>query len=107
MLLNANALLLCIVCDDFFLTVSMICFLSLLMQVISVHRATEKFIPLISYITSEKDVQHVEAQCGKILIDVPETSKLRILTGLISTHFLLFSCQDPKVRLGCIRFFLI
>ncbi|XP_010679172.2 tRNA nucleotidyltransferase cca2 isoform X1 [Beta vulgaris subsp. vulgaris] len=51
--------------------------------VISVHRATEKFIPLISYITSEKDVQHVEAQCGKILIDVPETSKLRILTGLL------------------------
>ncbi|XP_021847913.2 tRNA nucleotidyltransferase cca2 [Spinacia oleracea] len=51
--------------------------------VISVHRATEKFIPLVSCITSEKDVQHAEAHCGKILTDVPETSKLRILLGLL------------------------
>ncbi|KAL2893572.1 putative CCA tRNA nucleotidyltransferase 2 [Bienertia sinuspersici] len=51
--------------------------------VINVHRATQKFIPLISHITSEKDVQHCEAHCGKILIDVPEASKLRILAGLL------------------------
>uniref|UniRef100_A0A803M3A2 Poly A polymerase head domain-containing protein n=1 Tax=Chenopodium quinoa TaxID=63459 RepID=A0A803M3A2_CHEQI len=29
------------------------------------------------------DVQHAEAHCGKILIDVPETLKLQILAGLL------------------------
>ncbi|KAL9245483.1 hypothetical protein vseg_019129 [Gypsophila vaccaria] len=51
--------------------------------VISVHRATEKFISLISLLTSQKDFQHAETECGKILIDVPESSKLRIWTGLL------------------------
>ncbi|KAK9713731.1 hypothetical protein RND81_06G047600 [Saponaria officinalis] len=51
--------------------------------VINIHRATEKFISLISLLSSQKDVQHAEATCGKILIDVPESSKLRIWTGLL------------------------
>ncbi|KAK9743298.1 hypothetical protein RND81_03G230300 [Saponaria officinalis] len=51
--------------------------------VISIHRVMEKFLSLLSLLTSKEDMQHAEATCGKILIDVPETSKLRILTGLL------------------------
>ncbi|KAH9626384.1 hypothetical protein KSS87_009070 [Heliosperma pusillum] len=51
--------------------------------VINVHRATEKFISLISLLTSQKDAQHAQATLGEILIDVPQPSKLRIWTGLL------------------------
>lgn len=51
--------------------------------VISIHRVSEKFVSLVPYIMSEKDVQSAEIHCGHVLIDVPQSSKLRILIGLL------------------------
>ncbi|XP_074269188.1 tRNA nucleotidyltransferase cca2-like isoform X3 [Silene latifolia] len=51
--------------------------------IINVHRVTEKFISIISLLRSQKDMQHAEATFETTLINVPESSKLRILTGLL------------------------
>ncbi|GAB2287286.1 hypothetical protein Dimus_021666 [Dionaea muscipula] len=51
--------------------------------VLNIHRASRKFISLLPFITSEKDVQNAELEWGKILIDVPAVSKLRVWAGLL------------------------
>ncbi|GAB4861444.1 hypothetical protein Ancab_036646 [Ancistrocladus abbreviatus] len=52
-------------------------------MVVSIHRASDKFTKLLPFITCEKDVQNSKLEWGKILIDVPATSKLRIWAGLL------------------------
>ncbi|KAL7246602.1 hypothetical protein ACSBR2_001661 [Camellia fascicularis] len=52
--------------------------------VINVHNATKKFISLIPFITSDnEDIQIVEVDWGREILDVPVASKLRILAGLL------------------------
>ncbi|GMH00330.1 hypothetical protein Nepgr_002169 [Nepenthes gracilis] len=51
--------------------------------VISIHHACNKFATLLPFITLGKDVQNAELEWGKVLIDVPVTSKLRIWAGLL------------------------
>ncbi|KAK9023715.1 hypothetical protein V6N11_003918 [Hibiscus sabdariffa] len=52
--------------------------------VINVHKSLEKFLSLIPYILSnEDDVQITEVDWGKEFVDVPVTSKLRVLTGFL------------------------
>ncbi|KAK8552401.1 hypothetical protein V6N13_120801 [Hibiscus sabdariffa] len=52
--------------------------------VINIHKSLEKFLSLIPCILSnEDDVQITEVDWGKEFVDVPVTSKLRVLTGFL------------------------
>ncbi|KAA8546308.1 hypothetical protein F0562_002953 [Nyssa sinensis] len=51
--------------------------------VISVHRATEKFLSLIPFIASNEDIQIAEVDWERETLDVPVASKLRVLAGLL------------------------
>ncbi|XP_002266551.2 tRNA nucleotidyltransferase cca2 [Vitis vinifera] len=51
--------------------------------VVSIHCAVEKFISLIPFIESTESIQISEAEWGIEILDLPVTSKLRILTGLL------------------------
>lgn len=50
--------------------------------VINVHNSLEKFLSLIPSLSNE-DIQLTEIDWGKEYVDVPFTSKLRVLTGLL------------------------
>ncbi|XP_027149107.1 putative CCA tRNA nucleotidyltransferase 2 [Coffea eugenioides] len=52
-------------------------------MVISLHIATKKFVSLIPFIVSKEDIQILEVDWKKEIIDVPFASKLRILAGLL------------------------
>ncbi|KAL9270254.1 ATP-dependent DNA helicase Q-like 1-like protein [Drosera capensis] len=52
-------------------------------NVVKIHRASMKFIALLPFITSKKDVQNADLELAKVLTDVPKTSKIRIWTGLL------------------------
>ncbi|GAB2286363.1 hypothetical protein Dimus_020778 [Dionaea muscipula] len=51
--------------------------------VVNIHRASRRFMTLLPFITSEKDLQNAQLEWGKAHIDVPATSKLRIWAGLL------------------------
>ncbi|GMI90740.1 hypothetical protein like AT1G22660 [Hibiscus trionum] len=51
--------------------------------VINIHKSLEKFLSLIPSILSNEDVQITEVDWGKEFVDVPVTSKLRVLTGFL------------------------
>lgn len=51
--------------------------------VLSLHLAAEKFVSLIPLILSNEDVQILEVDWKREIIDVPVASKLRILAGLL------------------------
>ncbi|RVX07111.1 hypothetical protein CK203_030553 [Vitis vinifera] len=51
--------------------------------VVSIHCAVEKFNSLIPFIESTESIQISEAEWGIEILDLPVTSKLRILTGLL------------------------
>uniref|UniRef100_A0A7N0V1V7 Poly A polymerase head domain-containing protein n=1 Tax=Kalanchoe fedtschenkoi TaxID=63787 RepID=A0A7N0V1V7_KALFE len=57
--------------------------------VIMIHNAAQKFVALIPYFTSAKDVNTMEVDWEKGLIDIPVASKLRVYAGSISIllHF--------------------
>ncbi|XP_022718252.1 CCA tRNA nucleotidyltransferase, mitochondrial-like isoform X3 [Durio zibethinus] len=50
--------------------------------VINVHKSLEKFLSLIPSLLSNEDIQLSEIDWGREIIDVPFTSKLRVLTGM-------------------------
>lgn len=54
-----------------------------LLQVINVHSALDKFLSLIPFLASNGDIQLTEVDWGRGLDDVPHTSKLRVLTGMV------------------------
>ena len=45
------------------------------------HIATKKFVSLIPFIVSKEDIQILEVDWKREIIDVPFASKLRILAG--------------------------
>ncbi|XP_039003191.1 tRNA nucleotidyltransferase cca2-like isoform X2 [Hibiscus syriacus] len=51
--------------------------------VINIHKSLEKFLSLIPSLLSNGDVQITEVDWGKEFVDVPVTSKLRVLTGFL------------------------
>ncbi|CAA2942564.1 CCA tRNA nucleotidyltransferase 2 [Olea europaea subsp. europaea] len=51
--------------------------------VLSLHFAAEKFVSLIPLILSNEDIQILEVDWKREIIDVPDASKLRILAGLL------------------------
>ncbi|XP_073023389.1 tRNA nucleotidyltransferase cca2-like isoform X1 [Primulina eburnea] len=51
--------------------------------VISLHQAVEKFLSLIPLILSDKNLQILEVEWKKEIIDVPVMAKLRVLAGLL------------------------
>ncbi|CAI9754313.1 unnamed protein product [Fraxinus pennsylvanica] len=51
--------------------------------VLSLHLAAEKFVSLIPLILSNEDIQILEVDWKREIIDVPVASKLRILAGLL------------------------
>ncbi|GMY31397.1 tRNA nucleotidyltransferase cca2-like isoform X2 [Fagus crenata] len=51
--------------------------------VINVHSALHKFLSLIPFLASDGDIQLIEVDWERGLDDVPLTSKLRVLTGLL------------------------
>ncbi|GKV32273.1 hypothetical protein SLEP1_g40889 [Rubroshorea leprosula] len=51
--------------------------------VISIHNALEKFLSLIPALVSNDDAHLTELEWGREFIDVPGTSKLRVLTGFL------------------------
>lgn len=53
-----------------------------LLQVINVHYAFEKFLPLIPYFASNEDVLLTEVDWEREFVDVPLASKPRVLTGI-------------------------
>lgn len=53
----------------------------ILMQVMSMHLAAENFLSLIPSIIGDENLQTLEADAKKDIIDVPLTSKQRILIG--------------------------
>ncbi|KAE8076475.1 hypothetical protein FH972_015122 [Carpinus fangiana] len=58
--------------------------------VLRVERAFDKFLSLIPFLASNGDTQLTEVDWGRGLDDVPHTSKLRVLTGMV----LLAACPD-------------
>ncbi|XP_027094747.1 tRNA nucleotidyltransferase cca2 isoform X2 [Coffea arabica] len=52
-------------------------------MVISLHIATKKFVSLIPFVVSKEDIQILEVDWKREIIDVPFASKLRILAGLL------------------------
>ncbi|XP_041012281.1 tRNA nucleotidyltransferase cca2 isoform X2 [Juglans microcarpa x Juglans regia] len=51
--------------------------------VINIHGAVDKFLSLIPFLVSDGDIELIEVDWGRGLDDVPPTSKLRVLTGLL------------------------
>lgn len=51
--------------------------------VISLHTATKKFVALIPFLVAKEDIQGLEVDWKRDIIEVPIASKLRILTGLL------------------------
>ncbi|KAG6713589.1 hypothetical protein I3842_05G161000 [Carya illinoinensis] len=51
--------------------------------VINIHSAVDKFLSLIPFLVSDGDIELIEVDWGRGLDDVPPTSKLRVLTGLL------------------------
>ncbi|XVE60770.1 hypothetical protein DITRI_Ditri05aG0154100 [Diplodiscus trichospermus] len=51
--------------------------------VINIHKSLEKFLSLIPSLLLNEDNQLTEVDWGKEFVDVPVTSKLRVLTGLL------------------------
>ncbi|KAJ1424920.1 Poly A polymerase, head domain [Sesbania bispinosa] len=51
--------------------------------VIDLHRASYKFLSLIPYLTSSEDIQSVDLDWMKDLIDVPISSRIRVVTGFL------------------------
>ncbi|KAL4278703.1 hypothetical protein GQ457_03G031360 [Hibiscus cannabinus] len=51
--------------------------------VINIHKSLEKFLSLIPSLLSNEDVQVTEVDWGNEFVDVPVTSKLRVLTGFL------------------------
>lgn len=51
------------------------------LQVISLHTATKKFVALIPFLVAKEDIQGLEVDWKRDIIEVPIASKLRILTG--------------------------
>lgn len=71
-----------------------------LLQVINVHYAFEKFLPLIPYFASNEDVLLTEIDWEREFVDVPLASKPRVLTGitLLCPHcFLLENLQGEVI----------
>lgn len=50
-------------------------------QVLDLHRASYKFLSLIPYLASDEDIQAVELGWMRDLIDVPVSSRSRVITG--------------------------
>ncbi|KAK9047205.1 hypothetical protein V6N11_053055 [Hibiscus sabdariffa] len=51
--------------------------------VINIHKSLEKFLSLIPSLLSNEDVQITEVDWGNEFVDVPVTSKSRVLTGFL------------------------
>ncbi|KAL9449484.1 hypothetical protein AB3S75_011417 [Citrus x aurantiifolia] len=51
--------------------------------VMNIHRVLEKFLSLIPSLVSAEDVKVNDGQWSKELVDVPDASKLRVLTGFL------------------------
>lgn len=51
--------------------------------VINVHKSPNKFLSLIPAFLSNEDIQVTEVEWGREFVDVPVTSKLRVLTGIL------------------------
>ncbi|XP_059631938.1 CCA tRNA nucleotidyltransferase, mitochondrial [Cornus florida] len=51
--------------------------------VISIHKATEKFLSLIPFFASDEEIQTAEVDWGRESLDVPIALKLRVLAGLL------------------------
>ncbi|KAF2297388.1 hypothetical protein GH714_022642 [Hevea brasiliensis] len=51
--------------------------------VMKIHRSLEKFLNLVDLVTSNEDTQPAEVDWGPELIDVPFSSKLRVLAGFL------------------------
>lgn len=49
----------------------------------NIHRVSEKFLSLIPSLVSAEDIKVNDGQWSKELVDVPDASKLRVLTGLM------------------------
>lgn len=52
-------------------------------QVLDLHRVSYKFLSLIPYLASSEDIQVVEVDWMRDLIDVPVSSRARVLTGAL------------------------
>ncbi|KAM4102996.1 hypothetical protein ACJW30_06G045500 [Castanea mollissima] len=52
-------------------------------KVLNLHSALDKFLSLIPFLVSDGNIQPIEVNWGTGLDDVPLTSKLRVLTGLL------------------------
>ncbi|XWS23374.1 hypothetical protein CRYUN_Cryun28dG0008200 [Craigia yunnanensis] len=51
--------------------------------VINVHKSLEKFLSLIPSLLSNEEIKLIEVDWGREFVDVPVTSKLRVLTGFL------------------------
>ncbi|EXC29900.1 CCA tRNA nucleotidyltransferase [Morus notabilis] len=51
--------------------------------VINIHKASEKFWSLIPFLASDDDIQEAKIEWAGDLVDIPVSSKLRVLTGML------------------------
>ncbi|KAL0000921.1 hypothetical protein SO802_014702 [Lithocarpus litseifolius] len=58
--------------------------------VVNLHSALDKFLSLIPFLVSDGNIQPIEVNWGRGLDDVPLTSKLRVLTGMVSIYCIVY-----------------
>lgn len=54
-------------------------------QVLDLHRSSYKFLSLIPYLASGEDIQAADLDWMRDLIDVPVSSRARVITGEVAT----------------------
>lgn len=64
-------------------------------QVLDLHRSSYKFLTLIPYLASGEDIQAADLEWMRDLIDVPASSRARVITGEV---FLLIAIISALCR---------